>query len=140
MHVHYFQEEALTVEGGELTWVAEDGVEHKAGPGDTAAFEPGEAHRFWNSGDGELVCTGYVRPPDNTEYFLGEIYASTARNGGERPGAFDGAYLSWHFRDEFAITEIPGPVRRFVFPLVVGVGRLLGKHKRFADAPEPRRA
>jgi len=38
------------------------------------------------------------------------------------------------------VTEIPGPVQKFVFPVVVAVGRLFGKHKRFADAPEPRRA
>ena len=38
---------------------------------------PGKAHRFWNAGDDELICTGYVRPPDNLEYFLTQIFAST---------------------------------------------------------------
>jgi mannose-6-phosphate isomerase-like protein (cupin superfamily) len=140
MHVHHFQEESLTVREGKIAWVEQGGSEQTAGPGETVTFAPGVSHRFWNGGDEPLVCTGYIRPPDNIEYFLTQIYESTARNGGKRPGAFDGAYLSQRYRDEFAITEIPGPVRKLVFPVVAAVGRLFGKHKRFADAPEPRRA
>ena len=140
MHVHHFQEEGLTVREGTIGWVEEGGEEETAGPGETVTFGPGVSHRFWNAGDDDLVCTGYIRPPDNVEYFLTQIFESTARNGGKRPGAFDGAYLSWHFRDEFAMTAIPGPVRRFVFPVIARVGSLFGKAKRFDDAPEPRRA
>jgi quercetin dioxygenase-like cupin family protein len=140
MHAHHFQEEAITVKEGKIAWKEEGGEEHTAGPGETVKFAPGVSHRFWNPGDEDLVATGYIRPPDNIEYFLTQIYDSTARNGGKRPGTFDGAYLSWHFRDEFTLTEVPGPVRRFVFPLVATVGRVFGKHKRYADAPEPRRA
>ena len=32
---------------------------------------------------------------------------------------------------------IPAPVQRFVFPVVVAIGRLLGRHRRFDGAPEP---
>jgi quercetin dioxygenase-like cupin family protein len=140
MHVHHFQEESLTVKEGKIAWIEEGGTEQTAGPGETVTFAAGVSHRFWNAGDDDLVCTGYVRPPDNIEYFLTQIYESTARNGGKRPSAFDGAYLSRRYQDEFALTEIPGPVRRFVFPVMVAVGRLFGKHKRFEGAPEPRRA
>jgi hypothetical protein len=35
------------------------------------------------------------------------------------------------------MAEIPAPVQRFLFPVVVAVGGLLGKYKRYADAPEP---
>jgi hypothetical protein len=70
--------------------------EQVAGPGETVMFAPGEMHRFWNAGEDELVCTGYVRPPDN-----------------------------------------PTPVQRFVFPVVVAIGRALGRGKRFEGAPEP---
>jgi hypothetical protein len=28
-------------------------------------------------------------------------------------------------------------VQRLVFPVVVAVGRLLGKYRKYADAPEP---
>jgi quercetin dioxygenase-like cupin family protein len=137
MHVHHLQEEGLTVERGTMGYVVLGEEERRAGPGETATFAPGVAHRFWNAGDDELVCTGFARPPDNLEYFLTEIYASMARSGGKRPGAFDAAYLSRRYRDEFQMLEVPGPVQKIVFPVVAAVGRVLGWHRRFADAPEP---
>jgi quercetin dioxygenase-like cupin family protein len=137
MHVHYLQEEGLTVERGTIGYRSEGGPERTAGPGESVTFKPGEAHRFWNAGDDELVCTGFVRPPGNFEYFLTEVYASMRRNGGERPGLFDGAYLGQRYRTEFEMTEVPLPVRRLIFPVIAAGGRLLGKHRRFAGAPEP---
>jgi quercetin dioxygenase-like cupin family protein len=137
MHVHHLQEEVLTVERGTIAYQEPGGEEQRAGPGQTASFAPGVPHRFWNAGDDELVCTGHARPPQNVEYFLTQLYASMRRSGGKRPGLFDTAYLLRRYRDEFGMLEIPAPVQRFVFPVVVAVGRLLGKHRRFADAPEP---
>lgn len=137
MHVHYLQEEGLTVERGSIGYQRQGEKEQTAGPGDSVTFAPGEAHRFWNAGDDELVCTGFIRPPGNLEYFLSEIYASMRRKGRDRPGLFDGAYLGHRYRSEFAITEVPAPVRRLVFPALAALGSLLGLHRRFADAPEP---
>src|ERR671916_473594 len=137
MHVHHLQEEVLTVERGRMGWQRLGEEEHFAGPGESAAFAPGEVHRFWNAGDDELVCSGYVRPPDNLEYFLTQIYASTRANGGKRPRLFDAAYLLSRYRSEFEMADIPAPVRRFVFPVVVAIGQLLGRGRRFAGAPEP---
>ena len=137
MHVHHFQEEGLTVERGTIGYQLDGGPERTAGPAESVTFAPGEAHRFWNAGEDELVGTGYIRPPDNVEYFLTEMYASMRRKGGDRPGFFDSAYLSHRYRSEFEMTEIPAPVRRLVFPVVAAAGRLFGMHRRFADAPEP---
>ena len=55
-----------------------------------------------------LVLAGEVFPPDNLEYFLTQVYASTAAHGG-RPGALDGAFLLTRYRSEFAMTAIPAP-------------------------------
>ncbi len=137
MHVHYLQEESLTVERGTMGWQRLGGEEQVASPGETVTFAPGEMHRFWNDGDDELVCTGYVRPPDNLEYFLTQIFASTRANGGKRPRLFDAAYLISRDRSEFGMADIPAPVQRIVFPVVVAIGRLLGRGRRFAGAPEP---
>jgi quercetin dioxygenase-like cupin family protein len=137
MHVHYLQEERLTVESGTMGWQRLGEEEHLAGAGESATFAPGEVHRFWNAGDDELVCTGYVRPPDNLEYFLTEIYASTRANGGKRPRLFDVAYLLTRYRSEFGMADIPAPVQRVAFPIVVATGRLRGLQRRFEDAPEP---
>jgi quercetin dioxygenase-like cupin family protein len=137
MHVHHLQEEALTVESGTMGWQVQGGPEQTAGPAQTVTFAPGEMHRFWNAGDDELVCSGYVRPPDNLEYFLTQIYASMRATGGDRPRMFDAAYLLTRYRTEFGMAVPPAPVQRVLFPIVLAVGRLLGHHRRFAGAPEP---
>ena len=120
-----------------VEWQLPDGVEHTAGPGETVGWAPGEVHKFWNAGDGPLRGTGEVWPPNNVEYFLTNIYDSTARNGGRRPGLFDAAFLTTHYRSEFAMLEIPAPVRRLLVPVLYRIGKLLGKHERFAGAPAP---
>lgn len=137
MHVHHRQVEALTVVEGRIGYQRLGGPERFAGPGESVVFAPGDVHRFWNAGDTDLRCTGYIEPADNIEYFLGEIYASMNRAGNGRPHPLDAAYLTTRYRSEFAMAEIPAPVQRFVFPVIVAIGRLLGKFERYADAPEP---
>lgn len=137
MHVHHLQEESLTVEQGTMGWQRKGHEEQRAGRGETVTFAPGELHRFWNAGDDELICSGLIRPPDNIEYFLTKLFESTRENGGKRPRPFDAAYLVQRYRSEFGIAEIPVPVQRILFPIVVGVGSLLGLQRRFAGAPEP---
>lgn len=137
MHVHHHQEEALTVARGRIGYQRPGEPPQFAGPGEMAAFKAGEAHKFWNAGTEDLVCTGYIEPADNIEYFLTELYASTKRSGGQRPDPFDAAFLTRRYRSEFAMLEIPAPVQRFVFPLQVALGSLLGRYRKYADAPEP---
>jgi quercetin dioxygenase-like cupin family protein len=137
MHVHHLQEESLTVERGTMGWQRSRGEEQLAHSGETVTFPPGDTHRFWNVGDDELVCSGYVRPPDNLEYFLTKVFESTKANGGKRPRLFDAAFLLSRYRSEFGMADIPQPVQRILFPIIVFVGRRFGLHRRFADAPEP---
>jgi len=137
MHVHHFQEEVFTVQEGRLGYQRLGEPEQFAGPGETVAFRPGEAHRFWNAGEGDLRCTGHVEPADNVEYLLTEIFASARRRGGARPDLFDVAFLARRYRSEYAMVAIPAAVRRFVFPVLVAVGGLLGRYWKYRDAPEP---
>ena len=137
MHVHHFQEEALTVVEGRIGYQKKGKPEQFAGPGETVMFKAGEAHKFWNAGHADLRCAGYVEPADNIEYFLTEIYASTKRMGGARPDPFDAAFLVTRYRSEFAMVDIPAFVQRVVFPVQVAVGRLLGKYRKYDGAPEP---
>ena len=137
MHAHHHQEEALTVEQGRMAYQRPGEEPQFAGPGETVLFKPGEAHRFWNPGHEDLHCSGYIQPPDNTEYFLTAMYASIKEKGGSRPDPFDAAFLTRRYRSEVGMTEIPAPVQRLIFPIVVGLGRLLGKHRKYAGAPAP---
>jgi uncharacterized cupin superfamily protein len=136
MHVHYYQEEALTVVQGRIGYQRPGEPARFAGPGEMVAFR-GEAHKFWNSGEEDLRCMGYIEPADNVEYFLGAIFESQKRSGGSRPNLFDAAFLARRYRSEFGMVEILAPVQRFVFPVLVVIGRLLGRYGKYADAPEP---
>ena len=138
MHTHFHQSEELTVLRGTIAWqIAGDESEHRAGPGETVCFEPGVSHRFWNAGESSLVCEGGIWPPDNIQYFLTNVYESTKRNDGKRPSMFDGAFLTTHFRSEFRMDEIPAIASKVIIPIVYRLGSLLGRYKRFADAPQP---
>jgi quercetin dioxygenase-like cupin family protein len=136
MHVHRLQEESLTVQEGRLGYRLSGGPDRFAGPGETVTFAPGQMHRFWNAGDEVLRCSGYASPPGNLEYFLTEAFASMRRSGG-RPNPFDAAYLIGRYRTEFGQGDIPAPVRLVVLPILRAVGRLLGRDRRYADAPPP---
>jgi quercetin dioxygenase-like cupin family protein len=140
MHVHHLQEEGLTVQAGRIGYQVLGQEPKYASVGETVVFAAGVAHRFWNAGEDELLCTGYIKPAHNIIYFLEAIFDSTRRNGGQQPDPFDAAFLTTRYKSEFEMLEIPPFVRRFIFPVLVLVGRLLGKYKKYADAPEPVRA
>ena len=137
MHVHYFQEEALTVVQGRIGFQRQDEEPQYAEAGATVAFKAGEMHRFWNAGDRELRCTGYIKPPDSIEYFLKGIYEAQKKSGSMRPDMFEAAWLMRRYGVEFGMADIPPFVQRFIFPVVVAIGGMLGKYKKFADAPPP---
>ena len=137
MHVHHLQEEALTVQEGRIGYQSQGGQPQFAGPGETVAFKAGELHKFWNAGEDDLRCTGYVEPADNIEYFLGALYESQRENGGSRPDPFEAAFLTRRYRSGFGMTEIPAAVQRLAFPVLVTLGRLLGKYRKYSGAPAP---
>ncbi len=136
MHVHYLQDEAARVISGRLGHQVLGGEEQFAGPGELVVWPAGTPHRWWNAGPTELRMAGYVEPPDNIEFFLGAMFASTKEHGAGRPGLFDIAFLMSRYRTEYAMLEMPAFVRRFAMPVVYVIGRLLGKYGKYADAPQ----
>jgi quercetin dioxygenase-like cupin family protein len=137
MHVHFRQEEGLTVVAGQLGYQIQGEASRFAGPGETVVFAPGVAHRFWADGGEVLRCTGYVQPPDNLVYFLSEVYRSTREGGQGKPDDFEAAFLLHKYRSEFDMLGIPAFVRRVIFPVLRLIGHLTGKYRRFAHSPEP---
>ena len=135
MHVHHLQAEVFTVELGRLGYQRAGEPEQFAGPGDTVVFAPGEPHRFWNAGDGELRTSAWIEPADNAEYLLTALFESTRRNGGRGPDRFEAAFLMTRYRSEFAVLAIPALVQRMLFPLLVALGRPLGKCRKYAECP-----
>jgi len=136
MHVHYFQEERIRVTSGRFGYQVLGEEARYAGPGEEIVFPAGQAHRFWGAGEGPSAGEGLVRPVGNFPWFITRLHASIRENGG-KPAFFEGAFLAHRYRSEFEMIEIPLAVRRFVFPVMVALGRLLGRYRKYGDAPEP---
>ncbi len=137
MHVHHIQDEHLSVVQGKMGVQLLGEAPKYFGPGEGATFKAGVPHKFWNAGTEPLVCTAWVKPVYNMEYFLTELFKSIEANGGKRPGIFDAAYLLNRYRSEFDMLSIPNFVKKVVFPVVLFFGKLLGKYTKFEGAPEP---
>lgn len=137
MHVHFKQDESLTVVEGEMTYQILGKQPVICRVGDTATFERGVAHKFWNSGTGTLRCTGWVKPANNLDYFLTEMYRSFDEGDGEKPELFSSSYLMRRYRSEYDMLELPGFVKNVIAPIAVFIGGLTGKYKRFENAPKP---
>lgn len=135
-HVHYMQEEWIQVIKGRMR-VRAAKKEFVLEEGDEYVFAPGEEHTFWNDGNEPLHYRGYVKPSLNYEYFIKQVYMSANKAHDDKPGAFDAAFLLTRYKTEFAILDIPGPVRKLVFPILLLMGKLTGKFKKFAGAPLP---
>ncbi|SEJ73224.1 Cupin domain protein [Dyadobacter sp. SG02] len=136
MHVHHQQHERLHILDGKMGVEVLGEQPYYLHKGESATFEAGIAHRFWNAGDTTLYCDGEIWPPHNIEYFLSEIYRSSRENGNGRPAAFDAAYLLRKYRTEFDMLGIPAFVKKVIFPVVLFLGKIRGKNKRFQNAPE----
>lgn len=134
MHVHFKQEELVRVTKGRMR-VKTLSKEFTLTEGQEYIFEPGEAHRFWNEGDRPLHYSGHVKPSNNYEYFIKHIYLSANEAGDDKPGPFDAAFLLTKYKSEMDMLVIPKPIKKLVFPVLMVVGKLLGKFKKYADAP-----
>jgi mannose-6-phosphate isomerase-like protein (cupin superfamily) len=134
MHVHFKQEELVRVTRGKMR-VKTLTKEFSLAEGQEYVFEPGEAHQFWNEGDQPLHYSGHVKPSNNYEYFIRSVYRSANEAGDDKPGPFDAAFLLTKYKSEMDMLVIPRPVKMIVFPILLVMGKLLGKFKKYADAP-----
>ena len=140
MHVHFLQEEALTVVTGRIGYQIKGEGPRFAEPGDSVVFAKGVAHRFWNAGEDVLHCTGYLKPANTIVFYLSSIYAAQNKAGSARPEMFDAAYLMTRYSAEYDMTDIPWLVKKIVVPITYFIGKLLGKYSHFKNAPEPVKA
>jgi hypothetical protein len=139
MHTHFMQDEELTVVSGKMAYQVLGQQPHYAKAGESVLFKRGTPHRFWNAGNEDLICRGWIQPANSIVYFLTAIYAAQNKSGKAQPEAFDGAYLMMRYAGEYDMAEIPPFVKKVVIPLTYWLGRLLGKYKHFVDAPAPLR-
>ena len=134
-HIYYMQDEFLVVLHGKMGYQVEGEEVKYAGIGETVLFKKGKPHKFWNAGNDELNCFGWIKPAYNVIFYLSTLYESVDEDG--NPDQFDTAYLHYRYRKEFDDPEIPKIVKSFVLPAKYGIGKITGKYRKFRDAPAP---
>jgi quercetin dioxygenase-like cupin family protein len=137
VHVHWKQDESITVVSGKMGTQIPGNEPVFYGPGETATFLRGVWHRFWNAGDDVLHIKGWVRPPNNLEYFLKHMYEALDKGKNGRPDNSDAAFLMTRYKSEFDMSGIPGFVKKIIIPATYFFGKIGGKYRKFKDAPEP---
>src|SRR5215207_9937462 len=70
MHIHHRQDESLTVVRGKMGYQVLGEPAKFVGVGETVLFKRGIPHRFWNAGETELNCHGWIRPANNIIFYL----------------------------------------------------------------------
>ena len=137
MHVHFMQDECFTIKSGKAGYQTAGGEQKFASEGETFLFKRGVMHRFWNAGDTELVVNSWVKPAHSIVFFLSAVYAAQKKSGKHQPDQFDGAYLLTKYKSEYAMGDISPFVRNVIIPITYQMGKMMGKYKKFKDAPEP---
>lgn len=137
MHVHYHQDESFKVIKGSLSYQLPGQDPVHLSEGQSVTVLRNIPHRFWNDGKDELIIEGWIKPAHNVIFFLSTLYQAQKNAGSHRPEIFDAAYLTIRYKNENGNLEIPGFVKNVILPVVYRVGKILGRYKKFKDAPSP---
>ncbi len=127
-HVHFQQREEGVVQAGTLG--ARIGEQALVVPtGGNAAFPTGAVHCWWNAGETLLEFNGRAIPAEDLDQFLQGIFAVLNASATNRPSIFYLAHVLWRHRRTQAVVTIPVAIQQILFPVVLLIGRVLGKYK-----------
>jgi len=127
LHVHFLQREEIVVKAGSLG--ARVGNEKIVVPaGGTGVFPAGVVHAWWNAGDDLLELSGRAIPAADLDRSLQALLAVLNASPSGRPSIFYIAHVLWRHRHTQSVQVPPPFIQRIVFPLVLFVGRILGKY------------
>jgi hypothetical protein len=128
LHIHFQEREEISVKAGTLG--AQVGTEKIIVPtGGTAVLLAGVVHKWWNAGDDLLEVSGRVVPAVDLDRFLQALFAVLNASPTGRPSIFYLAHALSRYRQTQAIMVPPRAIQRIVFPVVLLVGRVLGKYR-----------
>ena len=127
VHVHFHQREEAEVKAGSLG--ARVGGEKIVVPAGTAVFPAGVIHTWWNAGEDRLELSGRAIPAGDLDRYLQALFAVLNASPSNRPSIFYLAHVLWRHRRTQAVMVPPRAIQRIVFPLVLLVGRILGKYR-----------
>ena len=128
LHIHLHQREEANVIAGTLG--ARIGPEKiTAAAGGSGLFPAGVAHNWWNAGDDLLELTGTVTPAGDLDRFLQALFSVLNASSSDRPSIFYLAHVLWRHRHTQSIMVPPPAVQKIMFPIVLLLGRALGKYR-----------
>ena len=128
LHVHTQENEEGTVQAGTLG--ARVGKKEVIVPtGESVVLPAGVPHRWWNAGDDLLQFDGQVAPVVDLDRYLQAIFAVLNASPNGPPPVFYMAHVLWRHRDTQLLSGPPVAVQRIVFPVLVFLGRILGKYR-----------
>jgi Cupin domain len=128
LHVHFQQREEGIVKAGSLgAQIGNEKIVVRAGG--NGVFPAGVIHNWWNAGDDLLELSGRVVPAVDLDRYLQALFAVLNASPSRRPSIFYLAHVMWRHRDTQAVMVPPLIIQRIVFPLVLLVGRILGKYR-----------
>lgn len=127
-HVHFQQREEGRVGAGTLgARIGEQTLVVQAG--ENAAFPAGVVHSWWNAGESLLEFSGRIVPAEDLDQFLQALFAVLNASATDRPSIFYLAHVLWRHRRTQRVAVPHVAIQQTLFPLVLLVGRLLGKYK-----------
>lgn len=127
-HVHLQQREEGEVKAGSLG--ARVGNEKIVVPaGGTAVFPAGVVHTWWNAGEDLLELSGRAIPAADLDCYLQALFAVLNAGPSGKPSIFYVAHVLWRHRHTQVVQTPPVAIQRIVFPLVLLIGRVLGKYR-----------
>jgi hypothetical protein len=128
LHIHFDQREEGIVKAGTLG--AQVRTEKIIVPtGGTAVLPAGVVHKWWNAGDDLLELSGRAIPAGDLDRYLQAIFAVLNASPSGRPSIFYIAHVALRHRHTRALAMPPRAIQRVVFPLILFVGRVLGKYR-----------
>ena len=127
-HVHFRQREEGCVKTGTVgARVGKEKILVRAG--ESAVFPAGVVHTWWNAGEELLQLTGQAVPVVDLDCYLQALFAVLNASKSGRPSIFYLAHVLWRHRHTQAVMMPPLAIQRFLFPMVLLVGGILGKYR-----------
>ncbi len=127
-HIHLQQREEGTVKAGTLgARIRKETI--RVASGGSAVFPAGVVHAWWNAGDDLLELSGQAVPAVDLDRYLQAIFAVLNASPSGRPSIFYLAHVLWRHRDTQLLVQPPPILQRILFPLILLVGRILGKYR-----------
>lgn len=128
-HIHPHQEETITVQSGRMG-VDVDGARDVLGPDESVTFEPGDAHAFWNAGEGPLRIQTELRPAMDSELFMRFAFGMSQVGWTTRSGVPLNPLRLGLLMDEFEghlyIAHLPVPLQKLGAKVLAPIARVVG--------------